>query len=39
MVYAPGSYRFSDYLRVGGPLKLVLAVVLPLTIAWLSPLQ
>lgn len=39
MVYAPGNYRFSDYLRVGGPLNLLLAVVIPLTIAWLFPLQ
>jgi di/tricarboxylate transporter len=26
-VYGPGGYRFSDYLRVGGPLQLVFAVV------------
>lgn len=31
MVYGPGGYRFSDYLRLGGPLPLLiwcLAVVL-----------
>ena len=31
MIYAPGGYRFADYVRVGGPLNLVfwvLAVVL-----------
>lgn len=39
MVYAPGSYRFTDYLRVGGPLNLILMVVVPLTIAWLFPLK
>lgn len=39
MVYAPGNYRFSDYLRVGGPLNLLLAIVIPLTIAWLFPLE
>jgi len=26
-VYGPGGYRFTDYLRVGGPLQLVFAVV------------
>lgn len=38
MVYAPGNYRFSDYLRVGGILNLILAVVIPLVIAWRFPL-
>ncbi len=38
MVYAPGAYQFRDFARVGGPLNLILAVVLPLTIAWLFPL-
>jgi di/tricarboxylate transporter len=27
MVYGPGGYRFSDFLRVGGPLQLLLSVV------------
>ncbi|MFO7925938.1 SLC13 family permease, partial [Natronomonas sp.] len=27
MVYGPGGYRFSDFLRVGGPLQLLLAIV------------
>lgn len=27
MVYGPGGYRFRDYLRVGGPLNLITAVV------------
>ncbi len=39
MVYAPGSYQFRDFARVGGPLNLILAVVIPITIAWLFPLQ
>ncbi|SEA44721.1 SLC13 family permease [Rubrimonas cliftonensis] len=34
LVYSPGGYRFSDYLRVGGPLNLlvgaVAAIVIPL---------
>ncbi len=39
MIFAAGNYRFSDYLRAGGPLNLILVVVLPLVIAWLFPLQ
>jgi di/tricarboxylate transporter len=27
MVYGPGGYRFSDYLRIGLPLNAVLALV------------
>ena len=27
MVYGPGGYRFADFVRVGGPLQLLLAVV------------
>ena len=27
MVYGPGGYRFSDYLRIGVPLNLVIGVV------------
>jgi di/tricarboxylate transporter len=27
MVYGPGGYEFTDYLRVGAPLQLLLAVV------------
>jgi di/tricarboxylate transporter len=27
MVYGPGGYRFTDYLRVGGPLQILLTVV------------
>jgi len=33
MVYGPGGYRFTDYLRVGAPLQLVFAVVTTLGIA------
>jgi di/tricarboxylate transporter len=32
-VYGPGGYRFSDYLRVGGPLQILFAVVTTLGIA------
>jgi di/tricarboxylate transporter len=34
MVYGPGGYRFSDFIRVGLPLQLLLTVVTPLGIAF-----
>ncbi|WP_435359626.1 SLC13 family permease [Haloarchaeobius sp. DFWS5] len=37
MVYGPGGYHFTDYLRVGGPLQLVLLVVTTLGIGLLWP--
>jgi di/tricarboxylate transporter len=27
MVYGPGGYRFTDYLRFGGPLNAVVCIV------------
>ncbi|MFD1599150.1 SLC13 family permease [Halobellus rarus] len=33
MVYGPGGYEFADFLRVGGPLQLLLAVVATVGIA------
>ncbi len=33
MVYGPGGYRFTDYLRVGAPLQALLTVVVTLGIA------
>jgi di/tricarboxylate transporter len=33
-VYGPGGYRFTDYLRVGAPLQLVLTAVTTLGIWW-----
>ena len=32
MVYSPGGYRFSDFVKVGGPLNLLLAAVAALCI-------
>ena len=32
LVYGPGGYRFLDFLRVGGPLNLLLAIATPLFI-------
>jgi len=34
LVYGPGGYRFSDYLRVGAPLQAAFAVVTTLGIAY-----
>jgi len=36
-VYQLGGYRFGDFLRVGGPLKLVVGVTALLMIGWLYP--
>ena len=32
MIYGPGGYKFLDFLRVGGPLNIILAIVTPLLI-------
>ncbi len=37
MVYGPGGYRFTDFLRVGVPLSLLLAVVATLLIPMIWP--
>ncbi|AFK18009.1 sodium-coupled transporter [Haloferax mediterranei ATCC 33500] len=37
-VYGPGGYKFSDYIRVGGPLQLVLGVVTTIGVAYFFPL-
>jgi di/tricarboxylate transporter len=36
-VYGPGGYRFVDFVRVGGPLNLLLAVVAMFAIPWFFP--
>ena len=35
MIYGPGGYKFFDFLRVGGPLNLILAVLTPIYIYFL----
>ncbi|PSF06046.1 SLC13 family permease [Marinobacter fuscus] len=35
MVFGPGGYRFSDFVKVGVPLNLLVGAVAVLTIAWL----
>lgn len=39
MVYGPGGYRFSDFLRVGIPMNLVVGASALLSILWLWPLE
>jgi len=36
MVYGPGGYEFTDFVRVGGPLQILLAIVttLGVTVLW-----
>ena len=38
LVYGPGGYRFSDFLRIGVPLNLVMMVTLSLLIPFFFPL-
>ena len=38
MVYGPGGYRFSDYVRVGAPLDLLVGATALLVIPWMWPL-
>jgi di/tricarboxylate transporter len=38
MVYGPGGYRFSDFMRVGLPLNLLLAIIAIWLIPWFWPL-
>ncbi|MEL6601634.1 MAG: SLC13 family permease [Cyanobacteria bacterium J06614_10] len=35
MVYAAGGYRFLDFLKVGGPLSLIMTVITPPLAIWL----
>ncbi len=37
MVYGPGGYRFSDFLRVGGPLNLLLGIMAVILIPFFWP--
>lgn len=37
MVYGPGGYRFSDFIRVGTPLSLLLMIVAVVLIPWFWP--
>lgn len=35
MIYGPGGYRFSDFIRVGLPLNLLMMAIVPPLIVWL----
>jgi di/tricarboxylate transporter len=37
MVFGPGGYRFSDYLRVGAPLSLIAGVITVVITPWFWP--
>ncbi|KMK67805.1 SLC13 family permease [Puniceibacterium sp. IMCC21224] len=39
LVYGPGGYRFSDFLRVGIPMNIVIGVLASIAIPMLWPLQ
>jgi di/tricarboxylate transporter len=36
-IFAPGGYRFSDFVRVGGPLNLLMLVAATIVIPWFFP--
>ncbi|MEM9294343.1 MAG: SLC13 family permease [Planctomycetota bacterium] len=38
MVYGPGGYRFTDYLKFGAPLNLIVFLISVLLIPWAFPL-
>lgn len=39
MVYGPGGYRFSDFLRIGVPMNLLMALITIVCIPFIWPLQ
>jgi len=39
MVYGPGGYHFSDFLRIGVPMNLLMAVVTVVAVPFIWPLQ
>ena len=39
MIYGTGVYRFTDFVRIGAPLNVVLMVATSVSIWWLWPLQ
>lgn len=38
LVMGPGGYRFSDYLKIGVPLTILIAIVALLMLPWVWPL-
>ncbi|HYO57892.1 SLC13 family permease [Archangium sp.] len=39
LVYGPGRYRFSDFFRLGGPLTVLMLVVLLVLVPWAWPME
>ncbi len=39
LVYGPGRYRFSDFFRLGGPLTVLMLVVLLVLVPWTWPMH
>jgi di/tricarboxylate transporter len=39
LVYGPGRYRFSDFLRLGGPLTALMLAALVLLVPWVWPMH
>jgi di/tricarboxylate transporter len=37
MVYGPGGYRSTDYLRLGGPLSVLIGIIVVIMIPWFWP--
>ena len=37
MVYSPGGYRFTDFLRIGIPMDIVCWIIAMITIPWVLP--
>ena len=37
MVFTPGNYKYTDYLRFGGPLNLIIWIAASLIIPWFFP--
>ncbi len=38
MVYGPGGYKFTDYMKIGIPLNLSIGLLASAVIPWLWPL-
>jgi di/tricarboxylate transporter len=36
-IYGPGGYRFSDFIRVGGPLNLLMLILATIVIPFFFP--
>jgi di/tricarboxylate transporter len=36
-IYGPGGYRFTDFMRVGGPLSILFALLAGIVLPWFFP--